>query len=245
MSVVAAEGIKLASTRSPWWAAGSAVVATVGVGAIVVVEAARSGQLSVASTQFAYTLGMAVVMVMATLAVTTEYTTGTIRTTFLAVPRRRAALLAKTAVVAVVGGVVGLVGAFGSWGASLVLQPGAELALAGPVEWRQVAGVGLVHLVAAVAAVAVGILVRHTAGAVSLVLVWSLMAEPLLAAIPGVGASLQQWLPFQAAKHFLTAGPAASGSGPLDGPWVALAYFAGITAVLLAVAVGVAERRDA
>jgi ABC-2 type transport system permease protein len=244
MSVIAAERIKLTSTRSPWWAAGSAVIATVGVGAIAAVEAANRDPATVASTQFGYSLGMAVVMVMAALAVTTEYSLGTIRTTFLAVPHRGAALAAKTLVVATVAGLVGLLSAFGSWGLSRLLLPGAELSLAGGAEVRQVVGVGLVYLVAAVVAVAIGILVRHTAGAVALVLVWALVGERLLVAVPGVGESLQQWLPFEAAKHFLTAEAAGDG-GLLAGPWAAVTYFALVAAVLLAVAVGVARRRDA
>lgn len=247
MSVLAAERIKLTSTRSPWWCAGSAVALTMGLNAIVVVAATREDGVpaTVAATQFGYTTGMAVLMVMATLAVTTEYSVGTIRTTFLAVPGRTAALAAKTAVVAAVAGVVGLVIGFGSWATGRLLLPSADLALAGPAEWRQVAGVGLVYLVASVVAVAVGILVRHTAGAVSLVLVWALMAEQLLTLVPGVGNAIGPWLPFQAAKRFLTAGEAPTGAGLLDGPWAALGYFAAVAAVLLTVAIALAKRRDA
>jgi ABC-2 type transport system permease protein len=244
MSVIAAERIKLTSTRSPWWAMALAVAATITVSTIAAVEVAGREPATVASTQLGYSLGMAVVMVMAALAVTTEYSVGTIRTTFLAVPHRGAALAAKAVVVATVACSVGLVSAFGSWGLSRLLLPDADLSLAGAAEWRQVAGVGLVYLVASVVAVSIGILLRHTAGAVALVLVWALVAEKLLVAIPGVGEPLQRWLPFEAAKHFLTAGGTAEGD-PLAGPWPAVTFFALVAAVLLAVAVGVARRRDA
>lgn len=244
MSVLAAERIKLTSTRSPWWAMGLAVVSTVGVSAIAAVEAAGREPATVASTQFGYSLGMAVVMVMGALAVTTEYSVGTIRTTFLAVPHRGAALAAKTVVVATAACLVGLVSAFASWGLSRLLLPEAALSLSGAVQWRQVAGVGLVYLGASVVAVAVGILLRHTAGAVALVLVWALVAERLLGAIPGVGTALQQWMPFEAAKHFVTAEGTVDG-GLLAGPWAAFTFFALVAAGLLAVAVAVARRRDA
>jgi ABC-2 type transport system permease protein len=138
-----------------------------------------------------------------------------------------------------------LVSAFGSWGLSRLLLPGADLSLAGTAELRQVAGVGLVYLVAAVAAVAVGLLIRHTAGAVSIVLVWALVAERLIAVLPGVGEPLQQWLPFEAAKHFLTAGGTPADADLLEGPWAAMGYFALVAAVLLVIAVGVTRRRDA
>lgn len=246
MSLIAAERIKLVSTRSPWWCAGLAIVASVGLSSLIAVGMSKDGQpATVASTQFGYALGMAVVMVMATLAVTTEYSVGTIRTTFMAVPRRTPALLAKTAVVAILAAIIGLFSAFGAWAISQVIMSDTDLSLAGVDDWRHVAGVGLVYLIAAVIAVAVAILVRHTAGAVSIVLVWAMMAEQLLELIPGVGELIRPWLPFRSAKEFLTAdGPSADGVLG-GGPWVSLAYFAVVAAVLLGVSIGVARRRDA
>jgi ABC-2 type transport system permease protein len=244
MSFIAAERIKLTSTRSPWWSAAVGVAATIGVGSISMIADGDTGLPGVASTQLGYGLGMAVVMVMATLAVTTEYSVGMIRTTFLAVPNRTVALLAKTFVVALGAGLVGLLAAFGSWALGLALLPGTDLALHGAVEWRQVGGVGLVYLVAAVFSVAVGILVRHTAGAVALVLTWALMVEQLVALIPGL-ESVATWLPFQAAKQFLLAGQIPDGAGLTEQPWGAMGYFAAVCAGLLAVAIAVAKRRDA
>jgi ABC-2 type transport system permease protein len=244
MSVIAAERIKLISTRSPWWCAAFGVVATIGVASISMTTEDTPGFSAITSTQLGYGLGMAVVMVMATLAVTTEYSVGMIRTTFLAVPNRTVSLLAKAAVVASAAGLVGLVTAFGSWAAGLALMPEADLALHGPTEWRQVAGVGLVFLVAAVFAVAVGVLVRHTAGAVAVVLTWALMVEQLLVLIPGF-EPVATWLPFQAAKQFLLAGQTPEGLGLTEQPWIAMGYFATVSAGLLALAIAVARRRDA
>ncbi|MEV6639176.1 hypothetical protein [Amycolatopsis sp. NPDC051371] len=244
MSLIAAERIKLTSTRSPWWCAAVGVAATIGVGSISMAGSQDTGFTGVPSTQLGYGLGLAVVMVMATLAVTTEYSVGMIRTTFLASPDRGAVLLAKTLVVALGAGLVGLLAAFGSWALGLVLMPGRDLALHGVTEWRQVAGVGLVYLVAAVFAVAVGILVRHTAGAVALVLTWAMMVESLLALIPGF-ESAARWLPFQAAKQFLLGGRPADGAPLTDQPWAAMGYFALVCGGLLAIAIAVAKRRDA
>ncbi|MGH3879235.1 MAG: hypothetical protein ACRDSK_19585 [Actinophytocola sp.] len=242
MSVIAAERIKLTSTRSPWWCAAFGVVATIGVASIAMSE--EAGFSGITSTQLGYGLGMAVIMVMATLAVTSEYSVGMIRTSFLAVPNRTVALLAKTVVVSTVAGLIGLVTAFGSWAAGLVLMPGADLALHGATEWRQAGGAGLVYLVAAVFAVAVGVLVRHTAGAVAIVLTWAMMVEQLLALIPGF-ESIVTWLPFQAAKQFVLAGQTPEGLGLTEQPWLALGYFAAVSGGLLAIAIAVARRRDA
>jgi ABC-2 type transport system permease protein len=245
MTLIAAERIKLVSTRSPWWSAGAAILASVGMSALIAVSTAKDGQIgTVASTQLGYLLGMAIVMLMATLAVTTEYSVGTIRTTFMAVPRRAPALIAKAVVVGALGALIGLVAAFGAWAVSLLLLPEYNLSLAGPDDWRHVAGVALVYLIAAVIAVSVGTLVRRTAGAVSLVLVWALMAEQLVQIIPGVGGTVGPWLPFSAAKEFLAADGSAEGLLG-GGPWASIAYFALVAAALLAASITVARRRDA
>jgi ABC-2 type transport system permease protein len=250
MSLVAAERIKLFSTRSPWWTSVLAVIIVVGLTALIAgTWDSADGPVPFAVTGFFATFGMVVVMVMATVAVTSEYRFGTIRTTFQAVPNRTAALLAKTLVVTVAAGIVGLIASFGAWGAAWLIAP-AGMSIAGSAEWRILAGTGLVFAIAAIVALAVGILVRQTAGAVSIVLVWVLLLENLVALIPRVGADIQRWLPFINANHFLTAGVGGEGGPPTVsdmpfGPWGSLAYFAGIAVVLLVVALSVANRRDA
>ncbi len=128
-AAVAAERIKLVSTRAPWWCAGLGAVGTALLGGAVSlatqVEGTGGPPLTVATTQLAYTVGMAVVMVLATLAVTGEYSVGTIRATFLAVPRRGVALVAKAVVVGAVAAVVGLVAGFGAWGWASPSPPGS------------------------------------------------------------------------------------------------------------------------
>ncbi len=239
MNVLAAERIKLLSTRSPWWCAALAVATVAGMMGLVVGSSDPSNgvpppQLSA----FVLQAAMVVVMVMAALSVTTEYRFGTIRTTFQAVPRRPLVLLAKTAVVGVAAGVVGLVAAFAGWLTTWVLRPAQALPLDTEAAWRVVAGAGPAFAVAAVLAVAVGILVRQSAGAVAILLVWALLAENLLAQLPSVGEHLSGWLPFVNLTGFL------AGGTPF-GPWGSLAYVAAVAAALLAAALTVAQRRDA
>ncbi|HEX6346898.1 hypothetical protein [Umezawaea sp.] len=252
MTLLAVERIKLFSTRSPWWCMALAVVLTVGMAALIAANTNDEFPLSVGLSQSFSNFGMIVIMVMAALAVTTEYRFGTIRATFLAVPGRIQALLAKTVVVAVLAGVVGEVVAFGSWGISKLIKPNADLAINSSVEWRNVAGTGLVFALSAVLAIAVGTLVRQTAGAVAILLVYALLVESLIGLIPKIGVKIQEWMPFMHANNFLTADGAAlpEGAGPprLDfpfGPWGSLAYFAAISVGLLVVALAVAKKRDA
>ncbi|KOV89080.1 ABC transporter permease [Nocardia sp. NRRL S-836] len=249
MTLLAVERIKLFSTRSPYWCSALAIV--LGVGLTAIVAAASEGQVSLGVTQIGSSqLAIAVVLVMAAIAVTTEYRFNTIRATFLAVPGRTSALVAKATVVALIAGVLGEIIAFGSVGIAKLLSPSSDLAINTAAEWRHVAGVGLIYAIGAVIAVAVGVLVRQTAGAVAILLVWQMLAEGLIGIIPKAGVKIQAWLPFMNATHFLSmasASPEQGGSG-VDfklSEWGSLGYFAGIAVALLVVALVVAKRRDA
>ncbi|RSN59002.1 hypothetical protein DMH01_23720 [Amycolatopsis sp. WAC 04182] len=243
MTLLAVERIKLFTTRSPWWCALAALAVVIGFAAIVS-SAAPEGELTdVSLTQFGYGFGMAVIMVLAALSVTTEYRFSTIRTTFQAVPNRTAALLAKTGVVAALSLVVGEVAAFGAWGLASVMRP-EDLALNTAAEWTSVAGVGVVFALASVIAIAVGILIRHSAGAISLVLIYALAVENLIQLIPKIGKDIYDWMPFHVADRFLTGSGPAAAEAPLSQAG-SLAYFAGFALVLLVISLVVANKRDA
>jgi ABC-2 type transport system permease protein len=251
MTLLAVERIKLFTTRSPWWCMVLALGLTVGFAFLVSANANDNFPATVATSQEGSQFGLIVMMVMAALAVTTEYRFGTIRASFQAVPNRTAVLLAKAGVVGLVAGVVGEITAFGSWALVRAMHNDPLTALSDGAAWRQVAGTGAVYALAAVLALAVGILVRQTAGAVVILLLWALLVENLVQLIPRVGDKIHDWMPFTQASHFLTAGQSAAemrSAGtdviPLSA-WGSLAYFAGITVVLLGIAIVVANRRDA
>ncbi|MBX6390256.1 MAG: hypothetical protein IRZ08_14900 [Frankia sp.] len=254
MTLLKVERIKLFSTRSPWWCMIVAVAITIGFTALL--SAALRGDdllfYRPAATQFAYNFGLLIMMVMAVLAVTTEYRFGTIRASFLAVPTRTSLLLAKTVVVALLAGVVGELAAIGCWLIARAIRPDSPLSLQTAADYRVVFGVGLVYLISAIIAVAVGLMIRHSAGAISALLAWSLVVENLIQIIPNVGEDIQKWLPFVVGNNFLYSGQSffASGeTGTLDdmpfGPWGSLIYFAVVALALLAIGLGLAKHRDA
>ncbi|HVW43744.1 MAG TPA: hypothetical protein VHC18_20590 [Amycolatopsis sp.] len=255
MTLLAVERIKLFTTRSPWWCALVTLVLTIGFTSLVVGNSGGEVPATVASTQFGYSFGMAVIMVLAALSVTTEYRFGTIRTTFQAVPHRASALIAKSAVVATLALVIGELSAFGSWGVANLLKPNADLALNSGADWINVAGVGVLYGLAAIIAVAIGILIRHSAGAISLLLIYTLAVESLIRLIPSIGEDIYKWMPFNVANKFLSgngasnAGRASGDGAPMStavlGQGWALLYFAAFAAVLLAIAISVAKKRDA
>ncbi|MEU4764053.1 hypothetical protein AB0H12_12400 [Actinosynnema sp. NPDC023794] len=252
MTLLAVERIKLFSTRSPWWCMLLAVGLTVGLGAIFALN--WGGPMPVMGTVIVYNFGLYVVMVMAALAVTTEYRFGTIKATFQAVPDRISPMIAKAVVVMLLSGVVGLVAAFGSWGLSRAIADDASgLALDSAADWRHLVGVGLVFAAGALLALGVGAMVRHTAGAVSIILVYALVVESLVGLIPNIGDDIQKWLPFLVAQKFILGDPDTGGIPAGEGPpvvgelspWGSFAYFAGIALAIYIISLVVVKRRDA
>ncbi|SFT62417.1 ABC-2 type transport system permease protein [Actinopolyspora lacussalsi subsp. righensis] len=250
MTLLAVERMKLFTTRSPWWCLAVALALTVGFGALFAATAPESLTVNVGASQVGGQLGMMVVMVLAALAVTTEYRFGTIKATFQAVPNRNAVMLAKSTVVAALAFVIGELSAFAAWGVSYLIAGNEVMALDAGHEWRNVAGLGLVYAGAALYALAVGMLVRQSAGAISLVLVWALLVESLVQLIPRVGDDIYDWMPFAAANRFLqdggsTAPMTTQMPEPPIGPWASLVYFLAIGIVLLVVGMVTVRQRDA
>lgn len=253
MSLIAVERIKLFSTRSPWWCMIVSAVLAIGLAALFTGFATGADEAKVTPwmTQGGVQLSQMVMMVMAALAVTTEYRFNTIKTSFQAVPQRAAVLLNKALVVAVLAGLVGLAASFGSWLIGYLLAGTADMAIDTPQEWRLLLGNGLVNALSAVIAVAVGILLRQSAAAIAVVILWPLAVENLVLLIPKVGDDLNKWAPFTNAGIFLNKGQDAGLAGanaiPTEGlaPWPALLYFAAWAAGLLIIALAVASKRDA
>ncbi|MER6581196.1 hypothetical protein [Nonomuraea sp. NPDC001023] len=231
------------------------MVVPIAFAALAAGGAGDAAAITVGVSQAGFQLGIAPILALAMASITTEYRYGTIKATFHAVPRRGSVLAAKASVAAAAAGALGLVSAFGSLGAAALLAPEADLALDTGADWRNVAGIAAYYAVAAVMAVAVGALVRHTAAALTRLLGYAMFAESLVPAIPGIGADIHRRLPFNVGKQFLIGvpDPAAAPPGPpapppstsLLGPWWALAYYAAFGLVLLAIAVVTAKRRDA
>lgn len=250
MTLINVERIKLFSTRSPYWCLIAIVVASLGFATIFgLVENGRAAitYLVLRGTS----LGMSIFMVLAALSITTEYRFGTIRNTFLAAPRRPAVLLAKTVLLAFLGLVVGTVVALAAFylAKGLAQAPLVPMQLTTADDWRQVIGYGPLFAIAGVIAVAVGSIVRQSAGAVAILLLWPLLIESLFTLIPTVGEKVGPWLPFAASDKWVAPSSTisdlfqSSGTGPT--PVQGLLVFAGWALVLWLIAMVLLQRRDA
>lgn len=247
MRLLKAERIKLLSTRTPWFCTVLAIVASIGFTMLFIGLTSDDQTLDVGSTQEATSFGRTVILVLAVVAAAGDFNWGTMRVTFQAAPTRVPALLAKALVVGGWSALVGLVTGFGCWTASMLLQPDAHLALSTATDWREVAGQAWVYFFTGVLGVGVGILLRSTALAVALTLVWTQLVEGLVLLIPHAGPHIYEWLPGFAAAQFVGG---TFGVAQLHLPSLPLSavlygiYFAGIAAVLFAAGVLLNLHRD-
>jgi ABC-2 type transport system permease protein len=189
-----------------------------------------------------YNLAQLAVVVLGVLLVTGEYATGMIRATLAAVPQRLPVLWAKAAVYAAVTFVLMLAAAFAAFLGSQAFMGahGTTLSATGAV--HSVVGVaGYLTLIGAFA-VAVGFIIRSTAGAIATLF-------GLLLVVPGIG----MLLPSSWQHHLLPYLPSNAGSS-MTGTHVGLGNLsatAGLLVLLAWVAAALAcaalllKRRDA
>jgi ABC-2 type transport system permease protein len=207
-------------------------------------------------------LGQLAICVLGALVITSEYSSGSIRASLLAVPRRYPVLVAKGLVFAVLVAVVGEIVAFCSFfiGATLVngqavtrtlsvaghavtLHRTIEVSLSQPNVTRAVVGAGLYLTVLGLFALAIGTLIRHTAGAITAVIGMVLVIFPLAGLLPDSwGAHVHAYLPTIAGQLITQDKPTA---GQLLSAWQGFGVFCAWTALLLAAAIYLLQRRDA
>jgi ABC-2 type transport system permease protein len=180
---VHAEWTKLRTLAGTFWLMAGIAVLTAAVSAAAVgATQCPDGHCYVDTTKLSLTgviFGQAVVAVLAVLAVSNEYSTGMIRVTLAAIPRRVTLLGAKAGLVAGLALVAGTVAVAGSLLAGRLLLPGngftvargfAALSLAEGPTLRAAAGSVLYLTLIALLSVGVAAIVRDSAMAIGSVL---------------------------------------------------------------------------
>ncbi len=271
--VVRSEWTKLRTVRSTWITLLIMVVVTVGLGALIAFgfahrfnhrDLSERVQFDPVSTGFSgLFLSQLAVGVLGVLVITNEYTTGMIRTTFQAVPRRGQVLAAKGLVFTAVILVLGEVSSFATF---FVVQP---ILKAGPAPYatiggqlvggfdpgpagvlRAVIGGGLYLAATGLLALAIGCLIRHTAGAVASI-VGLLFVLPLVAqALPDSWRNpIEEYLPSGAGQQVLSVMRIPNIRGvtltPHLSPWTGFAVLCAYVVVALGFAFWLLNRRDA
>ncbi|MCM0676403.1 ABC transporter permease [Micromonospora phytophila] len=178
--LLAAEWIKLWSLRSTWGSLALILLSTVGLSVHATLatyadwarwSAEQRALLNPLWDAFPQQAQMFVVLAagsVGAIAVGGEYATGLLRTTFAAVPARRAVTGAKIIVVAGVMTVLGLLGAATAFGVSQAILSArhAGMSVGEPGALRGILASGLLVPVCALAGMGFAALVRHTAPAI-------------------------------------------------------------------------------
>lgn len=185
-----------------------------------------------------------VIAVLGVMVISAEYTTGMIRSTLQAQPRRLTVLTAKIAVFAALMLVVGELLSFAAFFLGrAILAEHVPVALDDPGVPRSVVGAGLFMAVLGLFSLAFGAIIRHTAGAITAVLGLVLIVSQLTELLPGSwGAHIHAWMPTNAGQLIFE--PTLP-RGALLTQWQGFAVFSGWTILLLAVAAYLFKKRDA
>jgi len=252
--VVRAEWIKFRSVRSSWMTLAVTVLLVVGLGALF--TAARAAHWPPRDPGELFTfdptrislagvfLAQLAFGVLGVLVVTGEYASGTIRATFTAVPRRLPVYVAKPLVFAVLSLLALVPATFAAFivGQQLLSSKHINTTLGAPGVTRAVIGAALYLVVIGLFGLALGWLMRHTAGAISTLFGVLLIAPILVHVLPSPWSdNVDKWLPSTAGQAIFGVRPEAS----TFGPWTGFGLLCAYVAVLLALGAVMVSRRDA
>jgi ABC-type transport system involved in multi-copper enzyme maturation permease subunit len=232
------EWTKIRSVRSTYWTILALLVISIGLGAAITGGiAAHWSQTSpsdratfdATATSLAglYFLGELVIVVLGAIVITSEYSTGAIRTSLTAMPRRGVIYLAKAAVMAAVMLVMALVAAFASF-------------------WlvRAVVGAALFVTLCGLLAYSIGSMIRHTAGAITIMVAVLFVIPILVNLLPDTWhADVVRWLPSSAGDAITST---VAGAHPhMFSPWGEFAVLGAYTAAALIAGFILFRKRDA
>jgi ABC-2 type transport system permease protein len=253
--VLRSESTKLATLRSTRWSLLAAFIAMAGLGPLVAaVQMSRWTHLepheriaydAINTGVGGYHLAQLAIGVLGVLVITGEYATGMIRSSLMAVPRRLPVLWAKASVYAAATFVLMLIATLIAFFAvqAIVTQHGVQRAIGDPGALRAVVGTALFLTVLGVFCVAIGGIVRNTAGGIA-TFVGLLFVLPGISAIlpASINDAISPYLPLNAATTIAT--NTFENSHHLS-PWGGFAVFCGYTVLALAAAAVSLSRRDA
>ena len=252
--VLRSEWTKLRSVRSTFWALTVTVVLGVGLGAAISAAAAHGYAKSTVSAKLSWDptsisldgIGIATlaIAVLGVLFISSEYSSGMIRTSLIAVPRRGRVLAAKSVVFAGVTFVVGEVTSFTAFfvGQALISGRAPHATLGDPGVARAVVGAGLALTALAVLSVAAGALLRHPAAGIACMVA-------VLFVLPGIAQALPDSWRNPVTEYWPTqaGGQIASVYIPAHTlqPWPGFGVMCLFVVIVYAIAWTLLDRRDA
>jgi hypothetical protein len=250
------EWVKLRTIRTPRWIGLVLVASIIGIGIAVLsyypghwshMSAASKAQFDPTNNGFAgMAIGQLAIGIAGVLAFTSEYSSGSIRSTLAAVPRRRLLLTAKAITFGLAAFVIGELTCLAAFciGQYLVLRgPAAHASLADPAALRAVIMIGAYVALIGLLGLGIGAIVRHTAGGIALVVGVVFVVPALLHTFStSLQDSVGKYLPMLIAENSI--GAVKHVAYPLS-PWTGMLMLCLYAGIALAAGGWLMARRDA
>jgi ABC-2 type transport system permease protein len=254
LRVAISEWTKLRSLRSTRWSLLAAVLLTILFPVLfAALTSSHWGSMSAHERADRHPLDIALagvnvsqlaIAVLGVLVITGEYSTGMIRSSFAAVPKRLPVLWAKTAVFAVVALLLMIppvVTAFFASQAILSRHDILQISFSHPGVARSVIGGAVYLMLVGVFALGIGAIVRNTAGAIATFAGIFFVIPPLMNILPSSwNHAISKYLPSEAGRQVFSLTHDANSLSP---GWGGL-LFVGYCALVLAIAAVLLVRRD-
>jgi ABC-2 type transport system permease protein len=255
LRVAVSEWTKLRTLRSTRWSLGVAVLLTIGFPILfAAVTSSHWGSMSATDRADRHPLDIALagvnvsqlaVAVLGVLVMTGEYSTGMIRASLTAVPRRLPVLWAKTAVFAAVTFLLMLPSVLIAFFASQAILGRHEILQIsfthGGVA-RSVIGGAVYLMLVGTFALGIGAIIRNTAGGIATFAGIFFVIPPLMNVLPASwNDAITQYLPSEAGRQVFSL---THGAHTLS-PWPGGTLFLGYCGLALALAAFLLVRRDA
>ncbi|MGO1949927.1 MAG: ABC transporter permease subunit [Mycobacteriaceae bacterium] len=268
LNTIRAEWIKIRTTKGVYWTTALIFVVALSLSAFMAwgnafsykqftedgdpeLAAASAEALNLVNVMFGMQLfGLMIILIQSVLLVTGEYGNGTAKSSALAAPKRWQLPVAKWIVYGALTVVVTLVTSiaciyFGRWIAGTQIDESVildRMSLSADDAWTIILRMVIYTLFGVGLAIGVAYMLRRTAGAMAVVLLWVLVLEDIIGMIPKIQDWIPQYLPFKNMN-------AAFSMSDLDNaPWGqtgSVVYFIAVCLVIFIAGVVTLRRRDA
>jgi ABC-2 type transport system permease protein len=249
------EFVKIRSTRSTYWTLLALVVITIAIGALASFGAAHNvdagGDFDPTNRSLdGLYLGQLVIAALGALTITSEYSTGMIRTSLTAMPRRGVVFTAKAVAFGAVALGTGLATSFGAFflGQALMSSKHLNATLGQPNVLRAVIGGALFLTLCGLLAFGIGMIVRHTAGAITASSALLFVVPLLVTFLPQSWQNdVNKWVPAYAGNQIFSTrpDPADPVMSHMFSAWGGFAVLSGYAAVALIGGLVAFRSRDA
>jgi ABC-2 type transport system permease protein len=252
------EWTKLCSVRSTIWSLIATAVLTLAICVLATgtetgrwAHANAGNRLAFDPTSLSlagFLFGQLSIGVLGVLMVSAEYSTGTIRATFGAIPNRILVLAAKVTVFSAVAFVLGEILSFASFyiGQAILSGSTPTAVLSQPGVLRAVIGGGLFLTVLGLFALGLGSIIRHSAGAITVFVGLFFVVPLIVETLPaGIKDAVGKYLPDNIGATMTTVKQGFRTDVPTFSPWVSFGLLCAYAAVALVIGGILLARRDA